>query len=223
MPRMKPHMIQIRECQNPSCHLRYPNLDGGSFGARCPKCLGATVAVWEHEALSKPYLPPLARPKLQELEGLLDNVRSAYNVGSILRSAEGLGLRHLYLAGITPAPGSPKVGKTALGAEVSVSWSYHNNGLDLVRQLRDRGRPVWVLENMPTSKPIDAMATVADGGPVPVLVVGNEQTGVDPGIIELSDERLCIPMVGTKASFNVAIAFALAAYLLTRRVDSASP
>ena len=150
------------------------------------------------------------------LEAMLDNVRSALNVGSIFRSAEGLGLQRLYLAGITPTPADAKVRKAALGAETSIQWSQHNNGLDLARLLKKRGRAIWALESTGGAVPVQYGAALLNDANQPVLVVGNEVVGLDPGILEIADRVLCLPMLRQKTSFNAAVAFALAAYVLTR-------
>ena len=80
---------------------------------------------------------------------LLDNVRSVFNVGSIFRSADGVGLGHLFLCGITPTPEHRKLAKTALGAETEVAWSYCTNGLDQVSKLKSAGCEILALEARP--------------------------------------------------------------------------
>ena len=211
--------VQFRECQNPACRTRYPTLGPGPLDTRCPRCLGATRAVID--ANLRAAAPPSTvatrgHGQANPLEAMLDNVRSGLNVGSIFRSAEGIGLQHLYLAGITPTPESKRVMKTSLGAETAIAWSQHNNGVDLAIKLKEAGHPIWVLENGSGAVPIKSSHARRARGSAPVLVVGNEIAGVDPGILEIADRLLCVPMVGTKGSFNVAVAFALAAYLLAK-------
>ncbi len=144
---------------------------------------------------------------------LLDNVRSAWNVGSIFRSAEGLGICHLYLCGITATPENAHVGKTALGAESIVPWSAHKNAVQLVGKLKAEGRTIWALERTAASVPLGSLLSGRKLDKL-VLVVGNEQAGIDPGIIELADRVAHVEMLGRKRSFNVAVAFAVAAALL---------
>ncbi len=212
---MKPRRIQIRECINPDCRTRYPMIEGARFGSRCPRCLGATRIVKEQAISSRSTPTAPTNVAHRRLEALLDNVRSGLNVGSMFRSAEGLGLRRLYLAGITPTPEAAAVRKTSLGAETQVDWSQHNNGLDLAIQLKQEGHAIWALEKVPGAISVEDVSTLSDDAPSPVLVVGNEVSGVDPAILELADYALCLPMQGAKESFNVAVAFALAAYALT--------
>ncbi len=143
---------------------------------------------------------------------LLDNIRSAWNVGSIFRSADGFGFAHVYLCGITPTPENEAVTKTSLGAEDSVMWSYHKDAVKLVKGLKKEGWTAWALEEDERAKELTQnterrMRTA-------VLIVGNEVTGVDPELLDLCDEIFYIPMHGEKKSFNVGIAFGIAAYAL---------
>lgn len=143
---------------------------------------------------------------------LLDNIRSAWNVGSILRSADGFGFRHTYLCGITPTPENDMVKKTSLGAEDSVAWSYHKDAVKLVKGLKKEGRGVFALEEDEKAVEIGHALRVSDNS---ILIIGNEVTGVDPELLDLCDTIYYIPMHGQKHSFNVAIAFGIAAYLMS--------
>lgn len=145
---------------------------------------------------------------------LLDNIRSAWNVGSILRSADGFRFTHAYLCGITPTADNEAVTKTSLGAEDSVPWSYHKDAVRLVKGLKAEGWNVYALEEDPRSLPISQF-TSHQSPHLTVLIIGNEVTGVDPELLDLCDEIFYIPMLGEKKSFNVAIAFGIAAYAFT--------
>ena len=145
---------------------------------------------------------------------LLDNIRSAWNVGSILRSADGFGLSHAYLCGITPTADNEAVTKTSLGAEDSVPWSYHRDAVKLVRGLKTEGWRVYGLEEDVRALDISHVESVIDRVQRMVLIIGNEVTGVDPELLDLCDRVFYIPMRGEKRSFNVAIAFSIAAYAL---------
>lgn len=209
--------FEIRVCL--SCHLRYPLTEGQAFGARCPKCLGETKVVLKreisYEVMSNEDKTGNGRKKAgsQKLRGvLLDNIRSAWNVGSILRSADGLGFGHAYLCGITPTPEADAVQKTSLGAEEYVTWSYHPDAVKLVKGLKKEGWTILALEENERSIPLSKGKAVKTDSTV--LIVGNEVTGVDPGLLDLADIILHIPMRGRKRSFNVANAFSIAAYAL---------
>ncbi|HJQ13276.1 MAG TPA: RNA methyltransferase [Anaerolineales bacterium] len=145
---------------------------------------------------------------------LLDNIRSAWNVGSILRSADGFGFSHAYLCGITPTPENEAVTKTSLGAEDSVSWSYHKDAVRWVKGLRTEGWKVHGLEKEARSVELSHIGNITGEKDGFVLIVGNEVTGVDPELLDLCDQIISIPMRGEKKSFNVAIAFGIAAYAL---------
>ena len=146
---------------------------------------------------------------------LLDNIRSAWNVGSILRSADGLGIDPVYLCGITSTPENEAVRKTSLGAEDHLTWSYHKDAVRLATELKTNGWRIIALEEGKGSKPLSTDTVRIQGKWV--LILGNEVTGVDPDLLALSDEILSIPMRGKKRSLNVAIAFSIAAFTL--RVD----
>jgi len=152
-----------------------------------------------------------AHKRGKTLAVLLDNIRSAWNVGSILRSADGFGFEHAYCCGITPTPENEAVTKTSLGAEDMVTWSYHKDAVRLVKGLKKEGWKVYALED---DKRAVSIGNKEVGDQRSVLIVGNEVTGVDPGLLDLCDAIYYIPMRGEKKSFNVAIAFGIAAYAL---------
>lgn len=198
---------EVRVCD--SCGLRYPLLEGHSFGTRCPICMGNTRLILSRELLADP--DPIRPPGRGRVSVLMDNIRSAWNVGSIFRSADGFGLAHAYLCGITPTPENDAVRKTSLGAEDSVPWSYHKDALKLVKGLKKEGWRILALEEDQRAKQLNHFSASTQRS---VLVIGNEVTGVDPELLDLCDEILYIPMYGDKKSFNVATAFGIAAYEL---------
>jgi len=207
---MPPATFEIRECVN--CGLRYPLSAGSSFGTRCPACLGATQAISTHPLQTEKPVP-FSGPAFH-LEALLDNVRSAWNVGSIFRTADGFGLKHLHLCGITPAPETASVRKTALGAEKAVAWTYHKNAVAAARGLKAQGFRLYALEEDKRAVSIREAKEKTQNAAA-ILVVGNEFTGIDPDLLGLCDDVFHIPMHGSKKSFNVAVAFAIAVFTLT--------
>jgi tRNA G18 (ribose-2'-O)-methylase SpoU len=228
--RMPDISYEIRVCA--SCGLRYPLVQSHPFGTRCPACMGDTRI-----ALSQ-QLPREPGPDFHRAEGqgvrsirhverqeerrksvavLLDNIRSAWNVGSILRSADGFGFTHAYLCGITPRADQEAVAKTSLGAEDVVSWSYHKDAVRLVKGLKVEGWKVYALEEDARSLPFSQFPDSRIPNPI-ALIVGNEVTGVDPELLDLCDEIFYIPMRGEKTTFNVAIAFGIAANALNTQL-----
>ena len=187
-------------------------------GERCPHCRTQTVIVAEVNAPSE-ITPPAVTPERLPMAAFLDNVRSLFNVGSIFRSADGAGFQQIHLGGITPTPAHPKLAKTALGAEQSLAWHHHRNGVDAIADLRSQGLAIWALEEDPAAESLFAEPLFADlptTQPL-LLVVGNEVTGVDPGILAQCDKIVAIPMQGVKRSLNVATAFGVAAVILSQR------
>lgn len=206
---------EIRLCQN--CGLRYPLTENHPFGERCPNCLGTTEAVLIRQITPEPA--SLTIESGIHLEALLDNVRSAWNVGSIFRTADGLGLGKLHLCGITPTPENVAVTKTSLGAEASVEWAYSRNALEVAKKLKGEGFRLLALEQDVRAAVLgDPSASFhsAQGGKL-VLIVGNEITGVDPALLDMCDHIIHIPMMGVKRSLNVEVAFGIAAFHLSRR------
>ncbi len=209
--------FEIRVCLNPICGLRYPIMEGHSFGVRCPHCLGETRVVLKQE-ISKQAEPDNNNRTMKEnklLAVLVDNIRSAWNVGSILRSADGFGFTHAYLCGITPTPEQDAVKKTSLGAEDFVTWSHHKDAVRLIKGLKKTGWKILALEEHERARSMADQQARQDSDTV--LIIGNEVTGVDPELLDLADEIYFIPMRGQKRSFNVANAFSIAAYALVEQ------
>jgi tRNA G18 (ribose-2'-O)-methylase SpoU len=214
--RMTTTTFQIRLCT--SCGLRYPLTDANTLGTRCPVCMGSTRLLLTRALVAEPKQPrhPTARRKATGIRAvLMDNLRSAWNVGSIFRSADGFGFAHAYLCGITPTPENEAVIKTSLGAEDSVTWSYHKDAVKLVRGLKKEGWLVSALEDDQRALSIRNQRTDSANIQAAVLILGNEVTGVDPELLDLCDKIYYIPMRGEKKSFNVAMAFSIAAYQLS--------
>ncbi len=205
--------FEIRVCL--SCGLRYPNpiTEGRSLGVRCPHCLGETeVSLTKQIDTEKISIEDANSANQPQLAVLLDSIRSAWNVGSILRSADGFGFDHAYLCGISPTPKNEAVTKTSLGAEDFVTWSEHKNSVELVNTLKQEGWKIYALEE--TKKATDIRKLKTKRKEKAVLILGSEVTGVDPDLLKLADEIISIPMRGGKRSFNVSVAFAIAAYAL---------
>ena len=198
------------QCTN--CALRFPVLDDQN-GDQCPHC-GANTAVVLDGFLDSESIPEATRRLGPRIEALLDNVRSAWNVGAMFRTADGAGIARLHLCGITPTPPHDGISKTALGAEEAVLWSYHKNAISAARQLTSEGHQLWALERTRRAVPLSGMPELSPDDMV-ALVVGNEITGVDRDLLDLCKQVVLIPMLGAKRSLNAAVAFGIAAYSLT--------
>ncbi len=145
---------------------------------------------------------------------VLDNIRSAYNVGAMFRTAECAGIAKLILCGITARPPHRKVEKTALGTTQKVPWEPCASTLEAVEALKADGWTVAALEITDESVPVQSVQR--KHFPL-ALVIGNEVTGVDERVLSTMDMVLEIPQFGEKESLNVAVAFAVAVFLLVEK------
>ncbi|HEY6951520.1 MAG TPA: RNA methyltransferase, partial [Bacteroidota bacterium] len=144
---------------------------------------------------------------------LIDNVRSMYNVGSIFRTSDGALIRKLVLSGFTPCPPRKEIEKTALGATKSIPWDYVPSPVEALTGLRREGYRIFCLELTNESGPY----TSIQNSEFPIcLVVGNEITGISKEVVEQCDRGIQIPMFGTKQSLNVAVAYGIAIFELSR-------
>jgi 23S rRNA (guanosine2251-2'-O)-methyltransferase len=211
--------VEFRQCRAVDCRFRFPVAEHERRGQRCPLCgettdvVASVAAAGEMDIRSGQRLP---------FAVIVDNVRSIFNVGSIVRSADAAGVQHLHLCGVTPSPNHPKLAKTALGAQLDMSWSHHNNALDLAHALQQAGWTLWALEECPPDSPLaQRVISLTEVDALPdrlALVIGSEVAGVDPGLLALCECIVQIPMRGAKRSLNVATAFGVAAVLLAERM-----
>lgn len=139
---------------------------------------------------------------------VLDNIRSAYNVGAMFRTADAFRIEGLAVCGVSPFPPSPLIHKTALGAEEAVDWKHFGSAVEAVEELKKKGYLVCGLEI--THSSVDIKTFVVPRGQKVALVVGNEVHGVGEEVLRLCDECIEIPQRGTKHSLNVASAAAIA-------------
>ncbi|MBI4358185.1 MAG: RNA methyltransferase [Candidatus Omnitrophica bacterium] len=149
-------------------------------------------------------------PSTLPFVAVLNNVRSLYNVGSIFRTADGVGISKLYLCGITGHPPDLKISKTALGAEGRVSWEHSWDIVSIIRRLREENYQIILLEQMKESIPYQ---TFEPKFPV-CLIIGNEISGISEQILSFCDASVEIEMAGHKNSLNVTVAFGIAAYYI---------
>lgn len=144
---------------------------------------------------------------------ILPDIRSAMNVGAILRTADGINAEKIYLTGYTATPEHPKVAKTSLGAEKSVTWEYRKDVITLLQELKQKGYEIAGLELDEAAVPIwDCKFEF----PV-ALIAGNEIGGIPKEQRDLCDKLVYIPMLGQKESLNVATAVGIASYEILRQ------
>ena len=135
---------------------------------------------------------------------VLENVRSAYNVGSVLRTADAFLLEAVYTTGYTPFPPHKQVAKTALGAEETVSSRHFASAADAIAQLKREGFAVYAIEQVKNSILLQEFEVKEEDKIA--FVFGNEVTGVEQDTILLCDGCIEIPQMGTKHSLNIATA-----------------
>lgn len=156
-----------------------------------------------NEELGRPTPEEYAAKEKLPVRVVLDNVRSAQNVGSFFRTGDAFAVEHVALCGITAVPPAREIHKTALGAELTVPWSYHASTAECVRQLRDEGYEVLAVEQVEGAAMLDAFCP--DPGRRYALVFGNEVEGVAQEVVDLCHGALEIPQFGVKHSINVAV------------------
>ena len=154
---------------------------------------------------------------------ILDNIRSKHNVGAIFRTADAVGVLEVVLCGTTPQPrdrfGRPvgEIHKTALGAELTVPYSYHTSTISVVRDLQQAGVSVVAVEQTATAR--DLLTISSDNLPNPIaLVFGHEVDGVSAEVLAVVDDIFALPMYGAKESLNVSVAVGVVLYLYRSKV-----
>ena len=135
---------------------------------------------------------------------VLENIRSAYNVGSVFRTADAFLLESIYIIGYTCTPPHKEIKKTALGAEDTVEWKHFANAAEAIFSLKEKGYKVYAVEQV-----VDSIALQNLNFNVKekvAFIFGNEVSGVEVSTIALCDGCVEIPQFGTKHSLNIATA-----------------
>lgn len=140
------------------------------------------------------------------------NIRSLYNIGTIFRTADGLGADRLFLTGYSGRPPRKEISKVALGAEEAVSWQHYKSLTYLINKLKKQDVQIVALEiggraiNYLDFKPKFPLA----------LIVGNEVRGISEATVKKADKTIYLPMAGIKESLNVGVAMAIASYYINQ-------
>lgn len=158
------------------------------------------------------------RPRLP-LIAVADNLRSAFNVGGLFRTADAAGAEAVWLCGYSATPDHPAVRRAAMGADTTVPWRSFPNVRDAVAALRADGRAVYALETSLRAVPVERFPFNTPCG----LLLGSERFGLDPDVVRDADAVLRIDTFGAKNSLNVVCAFAVAAYAARWRAGYPSP
>jgi len=154
------------------------------------------------------FADPLLRQKAARLSIICDNLRSVFNVGSLFRTAECLGVGEIMLCGISPTPQHGNMEKTAMGTQALVAWRHFETTAEAIEDSRQRGYGICALETA-----VDAKSVFEAKFDLPLaLLIGNESLGIEPGLLKLCDECLYLPQLGWKNSLNVGVATAITLY-----------
>ena len=151
---------------------------------------------------------------------VLDNVRSQNNIGSVFRTGDAFRVERICLCGICSTPPHRDIHKTALGAEDSVDWTYYEEIVDCVRELRAHGYKVYAIEQVDDSIKLDNLSAL-NGSMTNskfAIVFGNEVEGVQDELLPLCDGSIEIPQQGTKHSLNVSCAAAIVMWELFKEL-----
>lgn len=138
---------------------------------------------------------------------VLDNIRSAHNVGAIFRTCDAAGVARVFFCGFTPTPvdrfgrARKDIAKVALGAEQTIPWEYHEYTLACIETLQSAGVSIVAVEQ--SLEATDFRKYTPQ--PQQAFVFGNEVTGVDERVLQASDMHIHIPMHGSKESLNVSV------------------
>lgn len=144
---------------------------------------------------------------------VLENIRSAYNVGSIFRTADAFLIEGLYICGYTAQPPHKEIKKTALGADETVFWKYTKEITEVIQELRDKGFKIYAIEQAENSLLLQQLNFKDEKVAV---IFGNEVSGVEQSTIALCDGVIEIPQMGMKHSLNVSVAAGVVLWEIVR-------
>lgn len=176
----------------------------------------------EEPSIRKLSMEDLQRKSLEEAKAsqktpivvVLENIRSAYNVGSVFRTADAFLLEAIYICGYTAVPPHKEIKKTALGAEESVQWKHYAEVNEAISDLKMQGYKLYAVEQAEHSFPLQQ---VSYEGEKLAVVFGNEVSGVDVNTIAQCDGCIEIPQFGMKHSLNVSVAAGVVLWELVRK------
>lgn len=157
-----------------------------------------------NDELGRPTLEEYAKIEKLPVVVVLDNVRSAQNVGSFFRTADAFGIERIELCGISSTPPNRELHKTALGSEMSVAWRYHESTVECLKQLSAEGYELIAIEQIEGATMLDKFR--AEENKRYALIFGNEVDGVSEEAVAMVDGAIEIPQVGIKHSLNVSVA-----------------
>ncbi|MBQ6869722.1 MAG: RNA methyltransferase [Alistipes sp.] len=156
-----------------------------------------------NQELGRPTVEQFAAMEKMAVTVVLDNVRSAQNVGAFFRTGDAFAVEKVVLCGITATPPSRDIHKSSLGAEFTVAWEYYQATTEAVTALKEQGYTVLSIEQVEGAVMLDKLEV--DTTKKYALVFGNEVMGVDQAVVDMCDGAIEIPQLGTKHSLNVSV------------------
>ena len=166
------------------------------------------------DELNRKSIDEFKRSQKIPVIAVLENIRSAYNVGSVFRTADAFLLEAIYITGYTCVPPHKEIKKTALGAEETVDWKHFTNANEAITTLKASGYTIYAVEQALNSHPLQLMDFKA--GEKIAVIFGNEVTGVEQETIGQCDGCIEIPQLGMKHSLNIATAAGVVLWEIVR-------
>ncbi len=166
------------------------------------------------EELNRKSVDEFKRSEKIPIVVVLENIRSAYNVGSVFRTSDAFLLRSIYICGYTAYPPHKEIKKTALGAEDTVEWKYFKKTGEAIEELKKEHYSIYSVEQAINSHPLHQVKFGKDEKVA--VIFGNEVTGVEQSTIELTDGCIEIPQLGMKHSLNIATAVGVVLWEMVR-------
>ena len=194
----------------------------GKQGSFCPPFFHAVTFAPKSLLMRKLSMEELNRKSVEEFRqshkvpiiAVLENVRSAYNVGSVFRTADAFLIESIYICGYTAFPPHKEIKKTALGADETVSWKHFKNISEAIEEIRKLDYKVYAVEQARDSYKLQAISY--ETGEKIAVIFGNEVTGVEQSTIEHCDGCIEIPQLGMKHSLNISVAAGIVLWELVR-------
>lgn len=156
----------------------------------------------ENKDLGRLTVEEFSAAKKRPIILIADNIRSSNNVGSLFRTADAFAIEQVWLCGITATPPDREIHKTALGAELTVSWRKFATTIDAINELKSMGYSAVAVEQVEGACSLEQFTAPTQGCG---LILGNEVKGVDQDVVDMCDLAVEIPQWGTKHSLNVSV------------------
>lgn len=170
------------------------------------------------EELNRKSVDEFKESEKNPVVALLENIRSAYNVGSVFRTADAFLIESIYLTGYTAKPPHKEITKTALGAQDTVDWQYFQTTKEAIEHLKENEYKVFAVEQVTDSISLEKIHDLTVKKIA--FIFGNEVSGVDQQIISLCDGSVEIPQFGTKHSLNISVAAGIVLWEAVKKINS---